>query len=123
LKKKKSKDSDSDDSDSESDEEMDVHEYRKFLSKIFPSKNLDKKIKEGEKLKKSSKKYESESDSDLDLDFDVFDKSTISKEEIIENAQANFNEYIVPVILLAANVIDGAAGFPFLTYYQNLRYP
>ena len=54
-KKKKDESSDSDhneESGSES-EEMDVHEYRKFLSKIFPSKNLNKKIKAGEKLKES----------------------------------------------------------------------
>ena len=38
-------------SDSES-EEMDQTEYRKFLSTIFPSKHLNKKIKAGEKLKK-----------------------------------------------------------------------
>jgi ATP-dependent Lon protease len=52
--KKKTENSDSDDncgSDSESDE-MNVHEYRKYLSKIFPSKHLNKKIKAGEKLKK-----------------------------------------------------------------------
>ena len=36
---------------SESEEEMDVHEYRKFLSKIFPSKHLNQKIKAGERLK------------------------------------------------------------------------
>lgn len=35
--------------------EMDEHEYRKFLSKIFPSKNLNEKIKAGEKIKKSVK--------------------------------------------------------------------
>jgi ATP-dependent Lon protease len=40
----------SSDSDNE-EKEMDVHEYRKFLSKIFPSKNLNKKIKAGEKIK------------------------------------------------------------------------
>ena len=28
-------------------EEMDVHEYRKFLKKIFPSKHLNKKIASG----------------------------------------------------------------------------
>ena len=46
--------SDSDDnSESGSDsEDMDVHEYRKYISKIFPSKHLNKKIKAGEKLKK-----------------------------------------------------------------------
>jgi len=37
--------------DDNSDTEMDVHEYRKFLKNIFPSKHLDKKIKSGEKLK------------------------------------------------------------------------
>jgi hypothetical protein len=58
-KKKKTEQSDSDgddnDGDSESDE-MDVHEYRKFLSKIFPSKNLNEKIKAGESLKKIADK-------------------------------------------------------------------
>jgi ATP-dependent Lon protease len=55
-KKKKVESSDSDDNDyieneTESDDEMDVHEYRKFISKIFPSKYLNNKIKSGEKLK------------------------------------------------------------------------
>ena len=56
-KKKKNTNSDSDDdyfseSGSESEnEELDVHEYRKFLAKIFPSKHMDSKIKAGEKLK------------------------------------------------------------------------
>ena len=50
--KKNNTDSDSDDEDYESGDEMDVQEYRKFLSKIFPSKHLSKKIKAGEKLKK-----------------------------------------------------------------------
>jgi ATP-dependent Lon protease len=50
--KKINNDSDSDDGDYESGEEMDVHEYRKFLSKIFPSKHLSKKIQAGEKIKK-----------------------------------------------------------------------
>ena len=57
-KKKKAEQSDSDDDndgDSESDE-MDVHEYRKFLSKIFPSKHLNEKIKAGESLKKIADK-------------------------------------------------------------------
>jgi hypothetical protein len=48
-KKKLNKESDSDDnngSDSENDE-MDAHEYRKFLAKMFPSKHLSKKIKAG----------------------------------------------------------------------------
>jgi ATP-dependent Lon protease len=44
-------DNDNNGSDTESDE-MDVHEYRKLVQQIFPSKNMDKKIKAGEKLKK-----------------------------------------------------------------------
>ena len=51
--KKVNNDSDSDDGEYESNDEMDVHEYRKFLSKIFPSKHLSKKIKAGERLKKT----------------------------------------------------------------------
>jgi ATP-dependent Lon protease len=54
LKKKKNQSSDSDSnfgSDSEN-EEMDVHEFRKYVQKIFPSKHMEKKIKAGEKLKK-----------------------------------------------------------------------
>ena len=51
IKKNEESDSDSEyDSELES-EEMNVHEYRKFLSKIFPSKHLDKKISNGEKIK------------------------------------------------------------------------
>jgi len=56
LKKKKMIDSDSDsnyesENESESDE-LDVHEYRKILSELFPSKSLNKKIEAGENLKK-----------------------------------------------------------------------
>ena len=59
-KKKKNNDSDSDEDDyysqSESESEyenddLDVHEYRKFLAKIFPSKHIDAKVKAGEKIK------------------------------------------------------------------------
>ena len=63
-KKKKlndSSDSDEDDFDSEYEtasetasesNEMDQQEYRKLISKIFPSKYMNKKVKSGEKLKK-----------------------------------------------------------------------
>ena len=60
--KKNNNDSDSDDVDYESGEEMDVHEYRKFLSKIFPSKHLGEKIIAGEKLKRTIESDSSESD-------------------------------------------------------------
>jgi ATP-dependent Lon protease len=57
LSKKKQENSDDDNiysehSENSEEEEIDVHEYRKYLSKIFPSKYLDKKIKAGEELKK-----------------------------------------------------------------------
>ena len=61
-KKKLNKDSDSDDNnESGSDsEDMDIHEYRKYLGKIFPSKHLEKKIKDGENLKKAIKKIKAD---------------------------------------------------------------
>ena len=40
--KKNNADSDSDEGEYESGDEMDVNEYRKFLSKLFPSKHLSK---------------------------------------------------------------------------------
>jgi len=73
-KKKKNEESDSDSgSESTSDnseDEMDVHEYRKFLSKIFPSKDLNKKIKAGENIKKRLKKMKENSESDEDEEED-----------------------------------------------------
>jgi len=67
-KKKSNEQSDDDggdfiESDDENDE-MDVQEYRKFLSKMFPSKFMDKKVKSGNKLKKAMQNKESESESD-----------------------------------------------------------
>lgn len=72
-KKKKNEESSDDDNsfytDDDEEEEIDVHEYRKFLKKIFPSKHLDKKIKAGEKLKKTlddeeeEEEYEEEEES------------------------------------------------------------
>jgi ATP-dependent Lon protease len=56
--------SDGNSSDSESDE-LNPHEYRKFLNKLFPSKHLNDKIKAGEKLKNkliTKKVYESDDD-------------------------------------------------------------
>lgn len=55
---RRTKNNESSDSDSdwiESDSDMDSHEYRKFLSKLYPSKHLDKKIKAGEDLKNKFK--------------------------------------------------------------------
>ena len=64
----KDSDDDSDYDDYEDDEEveMDMHEYRKLLGKLFPSKHMNQKIKMGEKekdKKRNTKKEEiSESD-------------------------------------------------------------
>ena len=78
IRRRKNNEESSDDgepnsSDSESDE-MDQHEYRKFLSKMFPSKHINDKVKAGEKLKKvikndqkkKTKKEESSEEEDID---------------------------------------------------------
>ena len=85
-KQKKHIDSDDDEdnfiSESESDE-MDVHEYRKFLSKIFPSKHLDKKIAAVEKIKKIHKKLEAEDDEEEWVSCDDEDYEDEDEEEEI----------------------------------------
>ena len=65
VRRRKQHDSSDDDASfhtDDSDVEMDTHEYRKFLKKIFPSKHLDKKIKAGERLKKALEEEEEDSD-------------------------------------------------------------
>lgn len=78
--KKKMVEDSSDDDDSycstDTEEEMDVHEYRKFLSKLFPSKHLNNKIKSGEKVKeilnkKIEKQDVSEEDTEDDEEYDT----------------------------------------------------
>jgi ATP-dependent Lon protease len=69
-KKKKADHSDSDSNDHSSDseeEELDVHEYRKFISKIFPSRHINQKIKAGEKLKKVLDKEDGADDSEEEV--------------------------------------------------------
>jgi ATP-dependent Lon protease len=86
-KKKLNVDSDSDDdfiSESDSDE-MDVHEYRKFLSKIFPSKNLDKKVKAGEKIKKLKQQLD-EVDEEWETEDD--EESDDDESEIVTRSKA-----------------------------------
>ncbi len=48
----------------EEEEEMDTQEYRKFISKIFPSKYISKKIGDGKKLKKLLDDVSNEDDSE-----------------------------------------------------------
>jgi ATP-dependent Lon protease len=86
-RKKKNEESDSD-SNSESDEEMNEHEYRKFLSKMFPSKHLSKKIKSGEKLKKLAEEL-SESSSDSEEEEKVSKKKRSKKNKKIEESSSD----------------------------------
>ena len=100
-KKKQNVDSDDDGGDdfiSESDsDEMDVHEYRKFLSKIFPSKHLDKKVAAGEKIKKIYKKLEEADedeewetdDDDEEYDEDEDDDQIITRSKAKNKAKSN----------------------------------
>uniref|UniRef100_A0A6C0D8E0 ATPase AAA-type core domain-containing protein n=1 Tax=viral metagenome TaxID=1070528 RepID=A0A6C0D8E0_9ZZZZ len=72
-------DDDSDDdyitSDDEN-EEMDVHEYRKLLQKIFPSKFMDKKVKSGEEIKKLLSKLPKDDDDYDDDESEEDDESS-----------------------------------------------
>ena len=59
-RRRKQIESDSSDNNSDSnsdsnneDDDFDQHEYRKFLSKMFPSKHINKKVEAGEKMKKA----------------------------------------------------------------------
>jgi ATP-dependent Lon protease len=70
---------DSEEEEEEEEGELDVHEYRKLLSKIFPSKYIDKKVKTGEKLKKRIKEVEVEEESD-DESWETADEEDASDE-------------------------------------------
>ena len=85
-------------SDSESDE-MDAQEYRKFLSTMFPSKHLNKKIKAGEKLKKCIEEEEEEYEEDSDSDSDYVppkksknNKKKQNKKRIVESSSEEEEE-------------------------------
>ena len=80
--------SDSDDSFiSENDSEMDSHEYRKFVSKIFPSKHMDKKIKAGEKLKKVLKEDKNKKSKNIKEDIKEDKQKSNKKKQIIESEE------------------------------------
>ena len=76
----------------ENENEMDVHEYRKFLSKIFPSKNLDKKIKAGEKLKEI---IESEEEEWEECDESEEDTTTNKKTKKDKNVKRSKKQKVV----------------------------
>ncbi len=78
----------SDDSDYESDRdncELDNHEYKKFLNKMFPSKHMSEKVKASGKIKKYEKlmsKIEDESEEEYETcDDDCEEPKKISKKE------------------------------------------
>ena len=87
-KKKKAESSDDDDNSFYTDDEEDdinVHEYRKMLQQMFPSKYIDKKIKAGEQLKKTIKnlkKEEENEDADEDEDEDLPKKKKRIKTQV-----------------------------------------
>ena len=87
-----SDDNASSDSENENENEMDVHEYRKFLSKIFPSKNLDKKIKAGEKLKEI---IESEEEEWEECDESEEDTTTNKKTKKDKNVKRSKKQKVV----------------------------
>ena len=95
-KKRKNEESDSDSgSESTSDnseDEMDVHEYRKYLSKIFPSKHLNKKIKAGESIKKRLKRIEESSDSSSDEDEEEEDEIEVDEKHYKKNKSKQTNK-------------------------------
>lgn len=75
------------------EDEMDVHEYRKLLKKIFPSKHLDKKVKAGNRLKKLSKTVSSESESDSDSESEL--EEPVKKNVKKRNIKRNTNKHCV----------------------------
>jgi ATP-dependent Lon protease len=60
----------------EEEEEMDTQEYRKFISKIFPSKYISKKIGDGKKLKKLLDDVSNENESEEEEDSEESDASS-----------------------------------------------
>ena len=87
--KKKNNDDSSSDSDSDDDnddnygddEEMDMLEYRKLLSSLFPSKNMDKKVKAGDKLKEVVSKTEKKNTNKKDSKKDAKKKAKAKEED------------------------------------------
>ena len=91
IKRKKKNDESDSDSNSESEEEMDDHEYRKLLSKMFPSKHLSKKIKSGEKLKKIAEE-DTDSSSESEEEEKVSKKKRSKKNKKVEESSDDDSE-------------------------------
>uniref|UniRef100_A0A6C0IE94 ATPase AAA-type core domain-containing protein n=1 Tax=viral metagenome TaxID=1070528 RepID=A0A6C0IE94_9ZZZZ len=91
-KKNKESDSDSNDSNTDSDsekDEMDVHELRKYIQKIFPSKHMEKKIKAGNKLKKNIKHMD-----DVEEEDEVSENEDSEEEEKVKRIPKKKNRKI-----------------------------
>ena len=84
------------DDDSENENEIDIHEYRKFLKKMYPSKHLDKKIKSGERVKNASKPHKDEtsdnSDSVYEYEDDCEDYDYVPEESSVEETYTKFSK-------------------------------
>ena len=77
-----SSDDDSDYTSEVSEGEMDVHEYRKFISKIFPSKHINNKIKAGNIIKNLNKKKNNKNKkNNSKSDYDDDDTETLDDED------------------------------------------
>jgi ATP-dependent Lon protease len=98
-RRKMNENSDSDDdsfineSDEEDEtEEMDVVEYQKFLSKMFPSKYMNKKIKAGEDIKKFLKTLPNEeSSSDEEEEEEEEEEEKVSKKSSKSKSKSKKN--------------------------------
>jgi ATP-dependent Lon protease len=90
-KKKKNTNSDSDDdyiSDSEFEsesDEIDSHEYQKFLAKIFPSKYMNTKVKATEKIKNIINKTKNKKDDNKKENKKKDNKKQYSKKEVSDD--------------------------------------
>ena len=101
MRKKRNQDSDSDNDNNQSDSDeqddnMDVHEYRKLISKIFPSKHLNKKIKAGNKLKKVVDDSETSSsfiDDEDDEDWET--ESSSSEEKLMKKSKKSNKKKVI----------------------------
>jgi ATP-dependent Lon protease len=94
LKKKKNESSDSEGGENSDidDEEMDIHEFRKYVQKIFPSKHMDKKIKAGEKLKKIA--GDEEDDNTEEEEIKPKNKHNKKNKKIIEESEEEEEDWV-----------------------------
>lgn len=56
----------------------------------------------------------------LDIEFKVFDSDTINNEQVLSDAQSNFDNYIAPIISTLATAVDAATGTPIFKVLTEL---